>query len=239
MNIAAVMLAAGLLDGLFGGTRVTQTATQHLVVGPAAHVSVMTINGSVTLSRGPAGMVTVTSTKRAPSGSIDKISVQIEKRGNDVVVGVKMPHSCWFDCGSVSFTVTVPSDASANLETTNGNISEQGIAGVVTASTTNGNISAADLRADSTLSTTNGSIQAFYASTAQAKKAELSTTNGRVNVTLPTGAAIRQLNAETTNGAVHTNFNVSGGRSLHITLAPAGIDLDASTTNGSIEIDRI
>ncbi len=120
---------------------------------------------------------------------------------------------------SVSYEVWMPSGSDTKLETTNGEIRAENIAGRMDFQTTNGAVHLENVGAE--------------------VKGE--TTNGNITLELPADFAAR-VEASTTNGSIHTDFpaTITGdiGNHAAFTIGGGGERVEASTTNGSVHIAR-
>jgi hypothetical protein len=171
--------------------------------------------GSVHLSPGPAGQVSITEHR---NGLTDAINTGYRQDGNVITVNVSvqngLPYATWVD-----FDVAVPQDTTANVA-----------AGA-------GTLSAAGLTGNFALHDTNGSIWANNVSGAIA----LQTTSGSINTSHVSG----QVSAKTDNGTITTSSTRLGGHSLvqaqsgtinfHGSLDP-GSHAAFRNTNGAIGI---
>ena len=148
--LAFAILAApapGLAD-------VTATEEFSYDLNPGGSLSVETINGDISVRAGSGNTVRITAYKKGDNQEyLDGIEVRISADEDRIRVRTELPErdGGWFGFnqgnGSVSYEITAP--ASTNLDsidTVNGEIDIEGIAGDVNADTTNGDINVSGLR---------------------------------------------------------------------------------------------
>jgi DUF4097 and DUF4098 domain-containing protein YvlB len=143
---------------------------------------------------------------------------------------------------SVSYEVFVPRRTDLTLETVNGGIRADGVAGNIQVTTTNGGIDLSDVSGDVRGGSTNGGINVRLAGRSwDGAGLDLRTTNGGIRVTLPESYSA-DLEASTVNGGVTTEIplNVQGriGRNVNARINGGGPPIRLRTTNGGITIQR-
>lgn len=176
------------------------------------------------------------------SGAAEELADEVEVRARPGSLSSEGPRTRGRESWSVSYRVQVPVGTDLELESTNGSIRVEGVAGGVAARSTNGSVRLSDVAGGVRVRTTNGSIQtAFGPGSLPDRDMELRTTNGSVTLTLPDGAGA-QIEARTTNGRINTDFplTVQGrlGRRVSGVLGDGGPEIRLTTTNGSIRIER-
>ena len=143
---------------------------------------------------------------------------------------------------SVSYDVWMPRGSDTKLETTNGAIKVENLAGRIDFETSNGAVHLEDVGAEVKGETTNGSITVAVGNAKRQRSGmRLETTNGNITLELPADFAAR-VEASTTNGSIHTDFpaTITGdiGKHAAFTIGGGGERVEASTTNGSVHIAR-
>jgi DUF4097 and DUF4098 domain-containing protein YvlB len=219
----ATLLSLALLA--YGGDDMTAQQNLSFSVSGAPTVRIQSTNGSINLKTGGGG-VSVTATKKADSQEkLNALKVTSSQSGGTITVTAVFPSSC-NDCGSISFDVTVPAGTKVDL------------------STTNGSIGASGLSANAHLSTTNGSLRAAYSSAAGVRAISLESTNGSITLGLPSNAKLGRIKGSTTAGRISSDWPLNVDRSNYVgssidqTLQSGGINITASTQNGSISINK-
>ena len=208
------------------------TAVFH--VGNQVAIQFVHSTGSVHLSPGPGGQVSITA---HPSGMTDAIHTRYRQRGNVVTVDVSaetgLPVATWVD-----FNVAVPQGANAHVTVPAGTVDASGLNGNLGLQDTAGSISASSLSGAIALQTTSGSISASRVS----GQLSASTDNGTITTssTRLSGHSIVRAQTGTINfhGSLdpgsHAEFRNTNG-TIAVTLARGSSALvDASTPQGSI-----
>lgn len=215
------------------------------------------VNGSIDVERSGSNRVEVRAEKRWRRGDPDDVRiVQRTAENGDLVVcalwndaectdtGIRSRrNSRWNDRNdvSVAFTLRVPDGVHVELNTVNGGVSADGIAGDVDASTVNGSITARSTRGPVHAKTVNGSIRATMGALGD-EALRYETVNGSITLELPDNADA-ELDLSTVNGGVSTDFPVTvqgsiSRRRLRGTVGDGGRLLKASTVNGGITLRR-
>ncbi|MDQ2841523.1 MAG: DUF4097 domain-containing protein [Acidobacteriota bacterium] len=143
---------------------------------------------------------------------------------------------------SVSYEIWMPSASAAKLDASNGSIAVEGVRGRLRFHTLNGSVRLTDVGGDVDGKTTNGSLIINVANTGHYEGGlRLETTNGSIKLELPANYSAR-VTASTVNGSIRTDFpvTVSGeiGKHVSFTVGNGGSEIEAKTTNGSIQISR-
>lgn len=128
-----------------------------------------------------------------------------------------------------SLTITVPSDASIEIENSlGGRIRAGGIGGDLEIRSTNSEILLEDLRGGALVETMNGSIQASFVALNTERPLSFTSMNGKVNLLIPADARA-DLQLRTHNGTILTDFDEG---SLDVTTEEGDeVDVD-------VDIDR-
>jgi hypothetical protein len=147
-------------------------------------------------------------------------------------------HEWW----SVSFRIFAPRNSDLSLETTNGGIRINDVAGDIEFHTTNGGVHLTGVAGDVRGRTTNGGLHVdLTGSEWQGSGLDVRTTNGGVKLTIPDGYNAR-LETGTTNGGMRFDFPVTVqgriDRRLSVDLGGGGKLIRAFTTNGGVTVVR-
>jgi hypothetical protein len=160
------MLVAALLLAVAGFIIATRPAGTVLQRHPAPGTTVFPIannqvvlrfvhsTGSVNVSSGPGGQVSVTENR---NGITNAINTSYRQRGDVITVTVAVQNGL-MDATWVDFKVAVPRDASANVATAAGTLRATGLAGNLVLQDTNGSIWATNVSGALGLHTVSGSV---------------------------------------------------------------------------------
>lgn len=190
--------------------------------------------GSVHVSAGPAGQVSITESRNGFTGAIH---TSYRQQGDVITVGVSidngLPLATWVD-----FNVAVPQDTSANVATGAGTLKAAGLTGNFVLQDTNGSIWAAGLSGVIALQTASGSINTSHVS----GQVSAITGNGTIT-TISTRLRGRSL-MQAQNGTIsfhgsldpgcHAVFRNTNGATAVTLPDGSSILLDARTRSGSI-----
>jgi hypothetical protein len=223
-------------------------------VSPTATLTVRTDFGSITVTGTDANECRVTAevTANAPTQEeaqqiLDKVKVILEPTAGGLSLRVDKPALVGNRSVGASFTVTVPRDTSLDGHTSFGSIRVEDITAPIKAHTSFASITADRVRGPLRLTTSHGTIRGHQiasddvAAESSFGNIELDFTPPDANTGGPTGGSIE---ARTSHGSITYN-QVSAGRilartsfgSIHIEClpsAPSALQLDASTSHGSI-----
>jgi hypothetical protein len=141
---------------------------------------------------------------------------------------------------SVHFQIKVPEKADLKINTVNGAIEIDGVAGEMTTRSTNGGIRLTNIEGSVSSKSTNGGISVKLNKVGEFEKMSLSTTNGAIRISLPSDIRAT-LEASTVNGGVDTEFplEVSGrfnSKKIRGDLNGGGGLIYLKTVNGGITI---
>ncbi len=234
----------------------------------APQIVVETINGAIDVSRGDNSQVQVDVIKCASGidqataeAAIDLVKVSMIQKGNSLVVKAEVLDNPPGNFGA-SVVMTVPANAVLTLDTSNGHVLTEQVAGNIKAHSSNGKIEVIGGAGELGLSTSNGAIEVdaegavvnartsngridFRGSLADNAQ-QFKTSNGRIQLTLPDDAEFR-LNAHTSNSRVHCKFpiKVADGRERSRELEgivgqnsnPKCV-ISATSSNSSVTIER-
>jgi hypothetical protein len=161
-----LMLAGALLLAVAGFILATRPAAPLRPTHPAPGVTVFPITnnqvvlrfvhstGSVNVSSGPAGQVSI---KENRSGITSAINTSYQQRGDVITVTVSVENGL-MEATWVDFNVAVPRDASAHVATAAGTLRATGLAGNLVLQDTNGSIWATNVTGALGLQTDSGSV---------------------------------------------------------------------------------
>jgi hypothetical protein len=148
--------------------------------------------------------------------------------------GISMGH------GEVRYTLRVPANANVKLETVNGGIEVENVAGRAELETTNGGIVARRISGGLDASTTNGGVEAEL-ETLAADGVQMECTNGGLRLRLPRDAKA-DISARITNGGINLDglelesIGEKSRRRLEGRLNGGGARVRLEGTNGGIRI---
>lgn len=254
---------------IFGGLALTSllltrtiTETRSFVVGNQPTLALTDGNGSVHISNGPAGQISVIAHKHVWLGDTNQLPVHYAESSDHNTLTITVDDGMRFGLFNfntgVDFDVTVPGQASLNVQTGNGSLSATGISGQIRLDSGNGSIDATNLSGPMALRTGNGSITASQDSVSgnstfktgngsidfqgalDSNGSYLFTTgNGSIDLTLPDNAAFH-LYASTGNGSIDSDFSYVAGDAANGTVGsgPTYAQLRLQTGNGSIHIHK-
>lgn len=250
--LAAAAIAAGGCG--WSGPRADHPfeRTLELDADGSSSIAVRTRNGRVSVARAP-GRETMlialtgraTTAERAAAAAID-----VRADGAGVLSITCGWPGGWESSEQARFEVLAPELSSATVETSNGSVRVDGVAGPVDVRTSNGRVTVLDQRGPTRVRTSNGRIRADLVGP-DARPFDLESSNGAIEVRLPDGFA-GWLDAETSNGSISfaeasralttSSLSISDGR-LRVRIGePAGDDplAEASSrvrsSNGRVRI---
>ncbi|HEX7192731.1 MAG TPA: DUF4097 family beta strand repeat-containing protein [Thermoanaerobaculia bacterium] len=254
MRRAALFLLVTLAAATLNAETLTQTIDKTFDARPGATFALDNVNGHVNITSWDQPRIRVHAVKTVsrsddPRAALNALRIEMTPRDGGVAVHTVYPNhgsiglldiltGNWSDA-KVEYDVTVPRSMSLDLETTNGAIEVNGVAGMLKVETTNGHIRLDRCAGNVDASTTNGRVTAELLSVNRDRTNRLSTTNGRIVLTVPPSLAA-EIDASTTNGSIDSDLAVAthsvGRHSLQGTINGGGAPLRLRTTNGSIEI---
>jgi hypothetical protein len=240
-----VFLAAGDIGGI-GPLRHTASVDQQLTVSGAPTIAVANGNGSIAITRGDEGVISVHAVKRASSDALlDTIHVDIARAGDRVTIETTYDRPAWQRLfggtnRSVAYEIRLPAQATvAPAKTSNGGIDVSGISGALDLQTSNGGITLRDVDGEVTARTSNGRI----AVSGSSGRLILATSNGPVEVQEMNA---RGLDVQTSNGRITFAGSLAAGTVNRLTTSNGSVtfalppDLAASvdlrTSNGMVSV---
>lgn len=210
---------AGCLGGVFG-TPATASFERRYDVSEEAVLTVANRNGAVTVRDTDAEQVTVAGEKRAGTESaLDTITVDVVT-GEQFTVEARFGGGSNFTSRSVDLTVDVPEGVTVeSVETANGQVSVDGVAGDVSASSSNGGVEVTDVDGYVACDTSNGDVRVRETTGVTTAR----TSNGSVDVEL---LAMRDdVTCRSTNGSVTVRVGPDVSAAFRL-----------STSNGDAEV---
>jgi DUF4097 and DUF4098 domain-containing protein YvlB len=233
-KLAAVIVASLLLFGV-GCVDVgsTETRDDSFTVGDSARLVVSSENGYIRVTGSTDNQVRVQATLRG----VDAIEYEVSQDGDTIKVDAKTQDAWWHrERSRVELTITAPTRSRMTLETTNGAIEVRSIDGSGRFETSNGMIVLSNVTGDFDGSTSNGSIEV----NGLEGSVTLFSSNGRAELRGVEG----EVHIESSNGGVSfrgemsaggTNWLVTSNGDVNVELLGVpSVDLDASTSNGSV-----
>jgi DUF4097 and DUF4098 domain-containing protein YvlB len=251
----ARMMETSGIDISFRNNSVKAEAVEEKTLTVSGPVS-LTLNndfGDVSVTAGADGQVKVIAEKVAWGSSdaeaqkeLEELKVLIEQNGNNINISLQHPDQMHVlnlrpDIWSVKFTITVPEETAATLDSFNGDlvlsgttgnadlqtdfgsIQVSGVSGAVTVKTNNGNVTVTDITSDADVSLTSdfGNVTAKGISAANVS---VGSTNGALD--------IREIDA---SGALKAGSDFGG-----ILLADSQIQaVEIRSTNGKITLENV
>jgi Putative adhesin len=217
------------------------------------------MNGDIRVERGTGSQVEVVAERRVDRGDPKTVTFAVRMRsdGDVVVCALWGDDMRCTDDGSrgnynsgmwrknqinVVMRVRIPDGVKTIAQSTNGNVSVEGLSADVDAYTTNGNVEVSTSGGIVGARSTNGNVTASLGSTDGTAPMRFSTTNGSVTVIAPPSLSA-DVEMSTTNGSVRSDFPITvQGRmrsnSLRGTLGSGGRTLEAHSTNGNVTLKR-
>jgi DUF4097 and DUF4098 domain-containing protein YvlB len=231
-------------------------------ITPGATVKVRNIDGAIAILASPTNKLTVDAVivNAAPHA----VEVKQAMSGNDVVfctlLGMHTDDTCVEGEGkkghgttfspwtlfnrhhpiTVRYTVHVPAGVKVDVETVNGRIAAQNIAGNVKAETVNGDVVVSTTKGTVNAETVNGSIIASMAQLPDSGDVHLETVNGSITSLIPEGIG-GSISLENTNGALTANYphattDSADKHHLLIKLDEGARRVRLETVNGSVNL---
>lgn len=182
----------------------------------------------------------VTSHARS-AGTAERLAQDVEIR-TDRTIYADLPDTRHKEWTSVSYELFVPRRSNLSLETHNGGISIENVAGDLDFDALNGGVSLVNLAGDVRGRTTNGGISVELTGDEwEGQGMDVRTTNGGVKIYVPDDYSA-ELETSTVNGRVEVDFPVTvRGRvdsRIATTLGRGGRPIHVATTNGSVKVRR-
>ena len=231
-------------------------------IAPGATVNVSNIDGTIAILQSATPQLTVDAV--IVNAKPNAVEVKQSMRGNDLVFCTKIGSQG--ACGSTSghdhnvhistpwslfnhrhpitvrYTLHVPAGVKVDVETVNGRIAGQNLAGDVKASTVNGDVTISTTNGTVNAETVNGSIVASMASLPDSGDVHLETVNGSITSVIPEGIG-GEIDLENTNGTLTANYpnavpDKEDKHHLHIMLDSKPRRVHLETVNGSVNLTK-
>lgn len=235
--LAPVLAMAGLSE--------TYTETHALKSGESFGLD--NVNGDVIIQAWDADEVEIQYTIRATNQeAFDRVHVVIEQRNGGVFVDTKYDQDKgrdWHgDSASVDYQVMVPRFANLrDVETVNGEMEIEGVAGNVSASSVNGNVSASGLQGNAELDTVNGNVSAWFDTLGSGQTVSMDSVNGALELFVPASVGA-DIDAENLNGSMKNDFGLHiekgkyVGNSMYGKIGSGGARVKLENVNGTIAV---
>lgn len=259
LAVLAIVVAASSCSS--GRNYPPRTFTWTGDVTPGASVIVHNIDGTIAVVPSDDGKVTVDAVivNAAPSAIVVK-----QVMSGDNVVFCTMLSSTGGSCDegnvrmntrvspfsffsrrhtlTVRYTLRVPAGVKVDVQTVNGKIAAQNIAGNVKAETVNGDVIVSTTSGTVNAETVNGSIIASMASLPDSGNVHLETVNGSITSLIPEGIGGR-IDLENANGSITANYpnavpDSADKHHLRIKLDEGARRVHLETVNGSVNLTR-
>lgn len=180
---------------------------------------------------------------------INTTGLRMEKDGNTIEISA----NSWKQ--AVDLTIKVPFNASLELHTTgHGDITVDGVTGVVEANNSNGNITLNNISGAAMASSANGHITAVLKNVDPEKPMSFSTWNGDIDVTIP-GSTKATFKMSSSRGNIYSDFDikmipkpegeeeeeeeVTTGRAIGVEAGNAARLLARARTNARVAVGRL
>ena len=209
--------------------------------------------GDVSVTGGADGQVKIIAEKTAWGSNeaeahkeLEELKVLVEQNGNNIDISLQHPDQMHVlnlrpDIWSVKFTISVPKETAATLDSRNGDIVLSGTAGNADLRTDFGSIQVSNVSGAVTVDTNNGNVTA----TDITSEADVSLTSDFGNLTVH-GISAANVSAGSTNGTLDLQDILAskamkagsdfGGISLSNSKVPA---LEIRTTNGKVALENV
>ncbi|AXC14419.1 hypothetical protein ACPOL_5165 [Acidisarcina polymorpha] len=211
----------------------------------SSHLAVKSENGGIEVTGEDRSDVAIEARVRAWSGSESDAreilkQVSIETAGDSI--RDNGPHFHIGNSGyAINYRLRVPRSLAVDLKSSNGGIDIAHLNGDIHFETTNGGVGLNDLAGDVHGQTVNGGIDIVLTGESWSGRGlKAATTNGGITLKVPSRYSAH-LETGTVNGGIHLNFpiTIQGEIKNHLStnLGVGGATIEASTTNGGVEIN--
>ena len=219
LGTAATTATAGCLGNVFG-TTVSESFENSYDVTDGTVLTVANRNGNVTVRDTDADRLTVAGEKQAGSDAgLDDITVDVTT-GEQFAIEVSFGSGSAFSRRRVDLTIDVPDIVTVDeLDTSNGNLTADGVSGDLRAKTSNGNVEVRDVSGYVECESSNGNVRVRGTTGVDGAR----TSNGTIDVEL---LAMREdVTCESSNGnvTVRVGPDVSAGFRLSTTNGRASV----------------
>jgi DUF4097 and DUF4098 domain-containing protein YvlB len=237
--LAALLLAPALaLPTSFGMNERTETRREPLAAG--SHLSVKSANGRLTVTGWDKEEVELQADIKEREK--DSVTLSVRKTGSGLEIEAQLPRrvgSWWGESDGVNMTLKVPRRLMGHFGTSNGRIEVTGLEGAQVLATSNGRINAEDIKGDLDANTSNASVTVKRVS----GSLRGATSNGGLQVEQVSGG----IEFSTSNGSIQAEGLDGQGKGISLTTSNGGIrvglgnakgEVDASTSNGGVSVER-
>ena len=201
------------------------------------------MNGGVDIIAGAGNQVEIRAKVFANARSADRaeeIARQVDVRVDGGRIYADGPDTGRRESWGVSYEITVPANTDLDIETLNGGISVEDVAGDIRFEAVNGGVHLTGVAGDVRGHTTNGGLHIeLDGDRWDGAGLDVETTNGGVHLYVPEGYSA-ELETGTVNGGIDIDFPVTVqgriGRRLRTTLGSGGPSVRVITTNGGVSI---
>jgi DUF4097 and DUF4098 domain-containing protein YvlB len=240
LGIAVVAMATQM--SLYAG--LTEELHKTYPIDTDGRVSLKNVNGSVHISAWDRNEVQVDAIKRARTkDALNEAQIVIDSAAGSISIRTRYPESNGRrESASVEYTLKVPRRSRLfAVETVNGGVDVDGVAGNVKASSVNGAVIARNLASEAQLSTVNGPVEASFEKLQGTPSISLHTVNGHISLSIPDGSNA-EFNASTVHGRISSDFGAPAsnghriGGSLSARIGNGGARIKLSSVNGGISI---
>jgi len=246
VSLAACDVVVNTMEG--GKATAAEQWSRTFTLGDTGQVEVINVNGRIevegvdgTTMDVKADITVRAGTDEAARDLLKQVEIREENTNGRVRLETRYPKGLGRSNVEIKYVLRVPRSAGVALETTNGVIVVNQIAGRVRAETTNGGVEGRNLSGAVSASTTNGAVDMALTKLSP-DGVTLETTNGSVALTIPADAR-GTISARCVNGSIKvSDLNVekteSSRRRLEGTLNGGGPAIRLETVNGGIHIGR-
>jgi DUF4097 and DUF4098 domain-containing protein YvlB len=238
-----IVIADGGSYSSWDDSTVKETRVTHVDHVAGSAIKVGSFNGAVAIRKGGTDKVDVTAKIRArTSERLQQVVIRTERSGDGVLhIEPLFPGNQHKGGEGVSFDITIPDTAGVSVQTSNGAIDVDGLAGPVDLRSSNGAITLTAHAGNATLETSNGAIKVRGTT----GDINADTSNGHIDIVGATGKVV----ADSSNGAIEcemapsapgpVNLDTSNG-SIRLTIGPEfGGELEADTSNASVSLVNV
>ncbi|MBZ5630879.1 MAG: DUF4097 domain-containing protein [Acidobacteriia bacterium] len=250
-----LLLILAIVLGFCPLSRAQQTGDNFHWTGKLAAnqlLQIKNINGPIDAEGIQGDTIDVSAVKGGPDR--DQVRIEVVQTGDGVTICAVYPGgSCSGDGGShehgnikahVDFTVRLPRNLRFSATSVNGHVKAEDMGRAVKLITVNGGIDASS-SAWVAATSVNGSIKISMGSSDWDGKLKIATVNGSVTLTMPTDFSA-EVRFSSVNGSLNTDFPLTvegrgfgfGPKRIHGTIGKGGRELEVSTVNGSLQINK-
>jgi len=239
-----VLLIASAL-GMLHAQDLHEEFHQTYPLAPNGRVILKNVNGAVRVTGWDRSEVQVNAVKKGDTQQdLDEARIEVNSGGDMIDIRTRYPERERNHAASVEYSISVPRTAVLErINTVNGPVHIEGVAGPVKAGSVNGNVEVLGALGEVDLSSVNGKVEAAFNQPLQ-QEATLHTVNGSVDVALPSNAGA-QLVASTVHGSINSDFDLpvrrmgfGPGANVRSTIGGGGPQVKLNTVNGSINLRR-